>query len=248
VVDELELLDAGLPVGAAGWFTTRAGGVSPPPWDSLNLGAHVGDDVVRVRVNAERIVARLGVDGLNLPEQVHGVGVLVVEAAGPGLRVHGGADALVTRHQKVAIGVVVADCMPVLLADAAAGVVGAAHAGRRGLAAGVLQATLDAMTGLGAAPERIRAVIGPAICGRCYEVPAELRDEVDAAVPGTACETAAGTPGLDLPAGALRVLRDAGVAVTSVGICTAEDPRFFSYRRDGVTGRFAGLVMLPAHE
>lgn len=244
-MDELELLDAGLPVGAAGWFTTRAGGVSPPPWDSLNLGAHVGDDVVRVRVNAERIVARLGVDGLNLPEQVHGVGVLVVEAAGPGLRVHGGADALVTRHQKVAIGVVVADCMPVLLADADAGVVAAAHAGRRGLAAGVLQVTVAAMQGLGADPSRISAVIGPSICGRCYEVPAELQDEVTARVPDAASTTRSGTPGLDLPAGASGALARAGVTqVTLPASCTAEDRRFYSYRRDGVTGRCAGIVML----
>jgi YfiH family protein len=242
-----ELLIAALP-GAVGGFTMRAGGVSAAPYDSLNLALHVGDDPDDVLAN--RAAARLGGAPTAYPEQVHGSRVAV--AVGPcGLTEWpdgAGCDAVVTAVDGLPIGVLVADCMPVLLADAAAGVVGAAHAGRRGLAAGVLQATLDAMTGLGAAPERIRAVIGPAICGRCYEVPAELRDEVDAAVPGTACETAAGTPGLDLPAGALRVLRDAGVAVTSVGICTAEDPRFFSYRRDGVTGRFAGLVMLPAHE
>jgi YfiH family protein len=242
-----ELLTAALP-GAVGGFTTRAGGVSDPPYDSLNLALHVGDDPDAVFAN--RAAARLSVAPTAFPEQVHGSRVAVAVAPG-GLTEWpdgAGCDAVVTAVDGLPIGVLVADCMPVLLVDAAAEVVGAAHAGRRGLVAGVLRATLDAMTGLGAAPERIRAVIGPAICGRCYEVPAELRDEVDAAVPGTACETTAGTPGLDLPAGARRVLRDAGVSATSVGICTAEDPRFFSYRRDGVTGRFAGLVMLPAHE
>jgi YfiH family protein len=157
-------------------------------------------------------------------------------------------DALVTADAGLPIGVLVADCMPVLLSDPVAGVVGAAHAGRRGLVAGVLQATLQAMNGLGAEPSRTTAVIGPSICGCCYEVPEAMREEVAAAVPGTACETSAGTPGLDLVAGALGVLRKAGVDATAMGICTAEDDRFYSYRRDGVTGRFAGVVMLSGDD
>jgi copper oxidase (laccase) domain-containing protein len=86
--------------------------------------------------------------------------------------------------------------------------------------------------------------VGPSICGRCYEVPTEMRDDIEAAVPGAACETSAGAPGLDLAAGASRILDSLGVQSRSVGICTAEDDRFYSYRRDGVTGRFAGVVML----
>jgi YfiH family protein len=154
----------------------------------------------------------------------------------------------VTAVDGVPIGVLVADCLPVLLADAAAGVVGAAHAGRRGLAAGVLHATLDAMAGLGADPARTTAVVGPSICGRCYEVPAAMRDEVEASLPGSACETSAGTPGLDLVTGALKVLSDAGVTARATRICTAEDDRFYSHRRDGVTGRFAGVVMLSGDD
>jgi copper oxidase (laccase) domain-containing protein len=101
------------------------------------------------------------------------------------------------------------------------------------------------MVELGASPADLTVVIGPAVCGRCYEVPAQMRDEVDALVPGTAAETRAGTPALDLPAGAVRVLHDAGVGtVRRVELCPVEEPRLYSYRREGITGRFAGVVML----
>lgn len=238
------MLDAALPL-ATGRFTTRAGGVSAPPYDGLNLGGHVGDQPSAVDANRAAVADRFGGATIAFPEQVHGHGVALV--AGPVDTGWSGAgcDAVVTAQREVPVGVLVADCMPVLLADASAGVVAAAHAGRRGLQTGVLQATLDAMVGMGADPASITAVIGPSICGRCYEVPADMRDEVDAAVPGTACETSRGTPGLDLVAGALGVLGRAGVAASAVGVCTTEDARFYSYRRDGVTGRFAGIVMIP---
>lgn len=246
----LDVLDAGLGAGIAGGFTTCAGGVSVPPWAALNLALHVDDEVRRVLANRDLLARHLGSSWVNFPQQIHGAGVLVVDRERAGRRriTSGGAagvDALVTAEPRVPIGVLVADCLPVLLVDPVHRVVGVAHAGRRGLAAGVLQATLDAMAGLGADPASTRAVIGPAICGRCYEVPEEMRDEVDAAVPGAATVTRVGTPALDLPAGAVRVLRTAGVSkVRSLGICTAEDDRFYSYRRDGRTGRFAGFVML----
>ena len=242
-----ELVVAPLP-GAVGGFTTRLGGASEAPYDSLNLALHVGDD--RDSVLANRFAARLVVAPTAFPEQVHGVGVATADRPAELAQWPDGTgcDAVVTAVDGVPVGVLVADCMPVLLSDPVAKVVAAAHAGRRGLVAGVLQATLEAMAGLGADPTRTVAVIGPAICGRCYEVPAEMRDEVDAAVPGTACHTSVGTPGLDLVAGALGLLRGSGVRASASGICTAEDDRFYSYRRDGVTGRFAGLVMLPSDE
>ena len=244
----LELLDAGLP-GVISGFTTRAGGVSAQPYDELNLARHVADQPAAVSANRQAVAHRIGAGAVAFPEQVHGaqVGVLTATDEVRDGEWTGGAgcDAVVTTRLETAIGVLVADCMPVLLADPDAGVVAAAHAGRRGLAAGVLEATVAAMSRLGAQASTTRAVIGPAICGRCYEVPAELREEIDALVPGSATTTAAGTPGLDLPAGALGVLRRAGLAdVTVLGACTAEDRRFYSYRRDGVTGRFAGIVML----
>lgn len=188
---------------------------------------------------------------MGFPEQVHGPHAHVLDqppdvggsAASLGVA---GVDALVTRLPGTPIAVLVADCMPVLLGDPVNRVVGAAHAGRRGLAQGVLQATVTAMQSLGAEPAVTTAVIGPAICGRCYEVPAQMQAEVDASIPGTASRTRQGTPALDLPAGARSVLVGLGIGtVHDVAVCTFEDDRFYSYRRDGrQTGRFAGVVML----
>lgn len=245
----LPVLDAGLPAPARGLFTTRAGGVSVPPWDALNLSWHVEDEGRAVLTNRDVLDRQAG-GAVHWPQQVHGCGVLVVDETRAGRRRvrEGGApgvDALVTALPGVPLGVLAADCLPVLLCDPGAGVVAAAHAGRVGLAAGVLQATVEAMVGLGAEPARTQAVIGPAICGRCYEVPAGMQDEVAAAVPGAAAGTSRGTASLDLPAGAVRLLRGLGLAaVTDTGVCTLEDPRFYSYRRDGLTGRHAGVVVL----
>jgi len=241
----LELLDAGLPTAAAGAFTTRAGGVSAPPWGSLNLAEHVGDEPGRVGANRARLRRSLGGTRLAFAEQVHGAGVAVLDAV-PSTGAVPGVDALVTGAAGLGLVVLAADCLPVLLADPRAGVVGAAHAGRAGLAAGVLQATLQAMAGMGATPAGTNAVLGPAVCGGCYELPAELADEVGRRVPGSRATTRQGAPSVDLLAGAASVLEAAGVALVSrVGGCTVEQPgRFYSYRRDGVTGRHAGVVCL----
>jgi YfiH family protein len=155
-------------------------------------------------------------------------------------------DALVTREPGLGLVVLAADCLPVLLADSAAPVVAAVHAGRQGLAAGVVQAALAVMQQLGADPRTTTAVLGPAACGGCYEVPPELAAQVEAAVPGSRSTTTRGTDSVDLVAGATAVLRGAGLTdVRAVGGCTLEQPeRFFSYRRDGRTGRHAGLVWL----
>ena len=154
-------------------------------------------------------------------------------------------DAVYTDVRGQVLGVLVADCVPVLLADPDARLVGAAHAGRDGMVAGVVPALVAAMAGAGARPERMRAVIGPAICGGCYEVPAELRDRVSAEVPEANCATSAGTPGLDLAAGVRAQLRAVGLTtVEHDSRCTRESAELYSYRRDGVTGRFAGLVWL----
>ncbi len=235
------LLAADLGPGVRAGFTTRAGGVSPPPWDSLNLGAAVDDKPARVRANRERLAAAFG--PVAFAHQVHGADVVEVEAPPADvLAPVGAADAIVTAVPGVALGVLVADCVPVLLADAAAGVVASAHAGRRGLAAGVVRAVLDAMAERGA--RRIRAVVGPSVCGRCYEVPAALQAEVVAVAPRTRSTTSWGTPALDLGAGVLADLAAAGVVATRLEICPRTDPRFFSHRRDGITGRFAGIVRL----
>ncbi|HEX3898599.1 MAG TPA: peptidoglycan editing factor PgeF [Mycobacteriales bacterium] len=247
----IELIDAELPAGVVGGFTTRGGGVSPPPWAELNLALHVTDRRSRVLTNRDRLGCEIGIGRVGFPQQVHGARVLVVDRKAAGRRQltrragAAGVDALVTAAHEAPIGVLVADCMPVLIADPVAGVVAAAHAGRKGLVAGVLQATIEAMTTLGAEPGRMAAVVGPSICGRCYEVPEQMRDEVSAQLPASFAQTRAGTAALDLPAGATSVIRAEGVNdVRFVGLCTAEDERFYSYRRDGVTGRFAGVIML----
>ncbi len=244
----LELLTAGLPAPAAGWFTTRTGGTSAEPYSSLNLGTHVEDDRQRVHANRGLVARAAGLDddALVFAEQVHGAGVAVVERSGPRDFAVAGVDALVTATPGLGLVVLAADCLPVLLADAGAGVVAAAHAGRQGLLAGVLEATLTEMQGLGATPGGTTAVIGPAACGGCYEVPQDMADDAERRVPGSRGTTRQGTPSVDLVAGARAVLERAGVgAVTAVGGCTLEQPeRWFSYRRDRTTGRHGGLVRL----
>ena len=189
------------------------------------------------------VEADLGVP-LVVVRQVHGADVAVVEAAaGPATLADRRADALLTARPGVGLAVRVADCLPVLLADATAGVIAAAHAGRVGLAGGVLQSTVAAMRTAGAGA--ITAWIGPHVCGRCYEVPEAMAAEVDAAVPGSRSTTDRGTPGLDLGAGARGVLERLGVAVLEVGTCTLQTPTLHSYRRDAAaSGRQAGIIWL----
>jgi YfiH family protein len=224
-------------------FSDRHGGVSAAPYDSLNLGDHVGDDPAAVAANRMRLAAllRLPPDRIHYMRQVHGDRVAVVAAVSSGVP-DGGVDAQVTRTPGVALAVLVADCVPVLLADPVAGVVGAAHAGRSGVRAGVALRALEAMVELGAEPGRTRAWLGPAVCPACYEVPEQMRADVSGAVPATWSTSASGTAALDLSAGLVAVLSGRGVAVQVVGPCTAESPDHYSYRRDGTTGRFAGVV------
>jgi polyphenol oxidase len=228
-------------VGAAGFaFTTREGGVSRPPWDSLNLGSHVGDSPAAVLENRRRVAEAAGVTGLVVATQVHGRDVVEVSGPWPGDVPE--ADALVTTVPGLALGVLVADCTPVLLAAPDEGVVGAAHAGRKGLAAGVVPALVAAMRDLGA--RALVARVGPSVCPRCYEVPVALRDEVAAQVPVAASVTRRGTPSLDVAGGVLEQLAPRSRDVQQLPGCTVEDPTLFSYRRDRTTGRSAGLVWL----
>jgi len=224
-------------------FTSRDGGVSAPPFDSLNLGGAVGDDPAAVARNRQLAAAACGraADGIAWMRQVHGADVAYAPAAGALPDV----DATFTDAAAVTLGVLAADCALVLIADAAARIIGAAHAGREGIAAGVVPALVRSMTGAGADPGRMRAIIGPAICGACYEVPWQLRARVADAVPEAGCVTRKGSPGIDIRAGAAAQLARAGLrAVRRDPRCTAETPTLYSYRRDGQTGRFAGLVWL----
>jgi YfiH family protein len=156
-----------------------------------------------------------------------------------------GTDALVTGTPGLVLCVLVADCVPVLLADHVAGVVAAVHAGREGVRQGVLPAALSAMAALGARARHVTALLGPAVCGECYEVPAAMQVDVARVAPSAAVRTRQGTTGLDLRAGVAEILGRAGIRdVVQDPRCTVEDPQLFSHRREGVTGRQAGLVWL----
>lgn len=226
-------------------FTLRSGGVSAAPFDSLNLGAHVGDSPAAVAENRRRVRTCL-----NLPaepawlEQVHGTRVADLDARGEGAC--SPADAVLTRRAGTVCAVQVADCMPVLLAARDASAVAVAHAGWRGLAAGVLEATVAQ---LGVAARGLVAWLGPAISVRHFEVGAEVRAAFLAADPGCSVAFAPNARArwqCDLALLARRRLTALGVTEVAGGSwCTYADPaRFFSFRRDGRCGRMAALIWL----
>ncbi|HEY0814124.1 MAG TPA: peptidoglycan editing factor PgeF [Pseudonocardia sp.] len=225
--------------------STRAGGRSAGAYTAFNLSTGVGDDPRAVAANRARLTAELGVPVVFL-QQVHGTGVAVVDGPpGEGDPDRAAMDAVVTAEPGVGLAVLAADCVPVLLADPGAGVVGAAHAGRVGAAAGVLPAVLAAMQDLGARAGAVEVLLGPAVCGLCYEVPAAMQAEVDAQLPGSAVRTRKGTPGLDLRAGLHHQLVELGVGkIGADPRCTVEDRELYSHRRDGRTGRLAAVVWL----
>jgi hypothetical protein len=248
-------------------FTDRLGGMSAGPFASLNLalpkpsreayeydenpdtisenwdivahammrgGPAVGDDLFGLPPGTSRV------PGVRSMRQVHGAHVEVVEDGSPDEQE---ADALVTAAPGWLLAARAADCVPVLLADPVKGVVAAAHAGRKGLVAGIVTYALTRMRDLGA--DHVVAWIGPHACGRCYEVPEQMRDDVSALVPEAGSETSWGTPAVDLGAGVraqLEAVPEVG-EVVDVGLCTIEEPTLYSYRRDGArTGRHAGLI------
>lgn len=229
-------------------FTDRHGGAGPET--GLDLAEPVpGGDVGGLEQRLDVVARSLAADG-SAPtvvrmRQVHGSDVHTVDRAWSATTEPPEVDGLVTASPGVALLTRAADCVPVLLADPVAGVVGAAHAGRKGLVAGVVPATVARMRALGA--QRLVAWVGPHVCGGCYEVPDELRSEVAAAVPAAVPpgggSTTWGTPAVDLGAGVRAQLEADGAEVVDLGRCTREDPDLYSYRRDGrAAGRFGGLV------
>ncbi len=232
-----------MPVRVRRVTTTRGGGVSRPPYDSFNLGDHVGDDPAAVAANRTRLADAIGAEAVVWMNQVHSDHVVVVDGD-PGSPVDD-TDALVTTTRRLALAVLSADCVPVLLADARAGVIGAAHAGRVGAQRGIVARTVEAMVGLGASVADISVLLGPAVSGRNYEVPAAMADDVEAALPGSRTTTAKGTPGLDIRAGIARQLTTLGITAIDIDPrCTVEDRQLFSHRRGAPTGRLASLVWM----
>lgn len=221
--------------------TTRQAGVSLGPWSSFNLGDHVGDDPAAVHANRQRL-RQLLPDEPRWLRQVHGVCCVDAASADPGVS----ADAAFTRQRGVVCAVMTADCLPILFCDDQATVVGVAHAGWRGLAAGVVETAVAAMELPG---ERLMAWLGPAIGPRRFEVGNEVR-AVFVAADGNASEAfvpAAGGKWLcDIYRLARQRLARLGIRrIAGADFCTAGDSqRFFSYRRDGVTGRMASLIWL----
>ncbi|WP_225822434.1 peptidoglycan editing factor PgeF [Streptomyces naphthomycinicus] len=232
--------------GAHFAFTDRWGGVSAAPYEELNLGGAVGDAPEAVRGNRELAAKSLGLDPDQVVwmNQVHGADVVVVDepwGESPVPEV----DAIVTARRGLGLAVLTADCVPVLLADPVAGIAAAAHAGRPGMVKGVVLAAVRAMVELGAEPGRIVARTGPAVCGRCYEVPETMRAEVAAVEPAAHAETSWGTPAVDVSAGVHAQLDRLGVRDRAQSpVCTLESGDHFSYRRDRATGRLAGYVWL----
>ncbi|MDH2427139.1 peptidoglycan editing factor PgeF [Sphaerisporangium sp. TRM90804] len=224
-------------------FTDRHGGVSSGPYGTRNLGMSVGDDPAAVARNRVITAEEFGVDPgrVVFMRQVHSPDVGYTAepfgAAPPAI------DGVYTDRPGLALAVLAADCAPVLLADPAAGLVGGAHSGRAGTAAGVVPALVEAMRAHGAGD--LVALVGPMVCGKCYEVPGPLREEVAAAVPQTRSATRAGAPALDLRAGIAAQLASAGVLdVRHDDRCTVETPDLYSHRREQPSGRFAGYVWL----
>lgn len=223
-------------------FTGRAPGRGAEPYGGFNLGGHVGDDPGLVESN-RRALAR----ALTLPRervlfmnQVHGDDTAVVAGPWPGPTPQ--VDALVSAEPDLALAVLVADCVPVLLHDSVAGVVGAVHAGRPGLMAGIVIRAVERMRGLGALS--INAVVGPSVCGRCYEVPEALAARAASVTAAAQARSWVGTPAIDVAAGVVQQLATEGVPSTRVAGCTREHDDLYSYRRDRITGRFAGVVVM----
>lgn len=217
-------------------FTDRTGGISVGAFGSLNLALHVEDDPSDVLENRRILQVQLG-QPIQYMEQVHGDSVALIHRSTKDAPT---ADALLTQERGIALAVMVADCIPLLLANS--GAVAAVHVGRRGLLNGVAIKTLHHLRALDPSP--VTAVIGPSICGSCYEVSKEIFSEVTDRYPASSARTPSGGFSLDLSKALTLELIENDVIVTDESRCTVESDSLFSYRRDGKTGRQAGIVWL----
>ena len=216
-------------------FTARAGGTSANEFASLNLGDNVGDSQAAVDENRRVLSDLLSQKRPVFMNQVHGDEVVEIYEENTSLIT---ADAMITKVVGLPLVVLVADCLPILISSTS--VIGAVHAGRRGVLNGIISKTVLAMRTLGA--QELKAKIGPAICKECYEVDIEMYETAVMQKPELA--TSSGLHKLDLKRAAIFELEASGVDVSDIKICTAHDSNYFSYRRDGQTGRSAGVIVL----
>jgi hypothetical protein len=212
-------------------FTDRRGGASLGVYESLNLALHVGDDPQTVAANRSLL------GPAQFMNQVHGDEIVIVQSIEDQTPT---CDGLITTKSNLALAVMVADCIPLMLVSKEA--VGAIHVGRAGLVNQIALKAIATMRSLGAID--IHAILGPSICGACYEVPFEMQQDVVEQHPRAFATTRKGTPGLDLPKALIADLLSAGVSYEASTICTMENELYFSHRRQNPTGRFAGVVSL----
>ena len=222
-------------------FTSRNGGVSVAPFESLNLALHVGDDPGSVTKNREILASNCGEapTAFHFMNQVHGNDISIVTKDSSPEDVPT-ADALFTTIQGRFLVTLIADCIPLLLRSQRA--VAAVHVGRQGLVRGVFEKTLEVFAQHNISSRDITAELGPSICGRCYEVDNQMLRDVTTQIPATAENTSQSC--LNIEAGLVSKLESAGISWKPSGLCTLHDPGYFSYRRDGVTGRQAGVITL----
>lgn len=217
-------------------FTKSTGGLSTGAFLSLNLAQHVGDNPEDVRKNRATLEREIG-HPIQFMNQVHGDQIAEIRQL---LDVEPTADGLITSTTEIALAVMVADCIPLLLGNKSS--VAAVHVGRRGLVNNIALVALSKMRAIDSSP--ITAVIGPTICGNCYEVSEEIYTEVVDQFPLAQARTQSGTLALDLTKALKSLLINQGVKVIDESLCTVEESSLYSYRRDGVTGRQAGVVWL----
>jgi YfiH family protein len=213
------------------FFTGRRGGTSLGVYESLNLALHVGDDPSTVATN------RSVIGNAQFMNQVHGDEIVIVDSVTSEIPT---CDGLITTKPNLSLAVMVADCIPLLLVSKES--VAAVHVGRAGLVNRIALKAIHTMRSVGS--QEIHAILGPSICGQCYEVPFEMQQDVMQDHPRAFATTRKGTPALDLPQALIAELISAGVSFEASTICTFEDEMYFSHRRQNPTGRFAGVVSL----
>ncbi|CAN5440279.1 peptidoglycan editing factor PgeF [soil metagenome] len=224
------------------WAVTDRLARASGPDQFFTLGGSDPGHAAVIAANRAELTAELGLlpGSLRFMKQVHGSDVALVRGSSHAKSVDPTCDAMVTDDRSIALAVLVADCTPVLLWDAGVGCVGAVHAGRAGMLSGLVTRCVERMRSHGASS--VHALVGPSICGRCYEVPPQLRDEAARVQPATVTVSWAGTPAIDIAAGVVAALSEVDVPVQWLSGCTRESTDLFSHRADPGAGRFAAIV------